>query len=121
MFIRPIFRKKGRKRHAYWALVESVRTEKGPRQRVVGYIGGLPEQPRRRRVQLVEEGQKAPQAGLFPDEDGPARYAEVIVGKVRTENARGFGGPWLALHLARTLGLDRFLAAAMPPGQVSVP
>ena len=32
MFIRPCYRKKNGKRHAYWALVESYRTERGPRQ-----------------------------------------------------------------------------------------
>ena len=43
MFIRPCYRKKNGKRHAYWALVESYRTERGPRQRVVAYLGQLDE------------------------------------------------------------------------------
>ena len=33
MFVRPCYRSKNGKRHAYWALVESYRTERGPRQR----------------------------------------------------------------------------------------
>ncbi len=33
-------------RHAYWALVESYRTERGPRQHVVAYLGELDEQGR---------------------------------------------------------------------------
>ncbi len=37
MFIRPCYRNKDGKRHAYWALVESYRTQRGPRQRVVAY------------------------------------------------------------------------------------
>ena len=37
MFIRPIYIKSKGKRLAYWALVESYRTEKGPRQRIVAY------------------------------------------------------------------------------------
>jgi transposase len=40
---------------------------------------------------------------------------------VRTENKRGFGGPWLGLHLAKIIGLDRFLAASLPRGRESVP
>ena len=31
-------------RHAYWALVESYRTERGPRPRVVAYLGQLDKQ-----------------------------------------------------------------------------
>ncbi len=41
MFIRPCYREKNGKRHAYWALVESYRTRRGPRQRVVAYLGQL--------------------------------------------------------------------------------
>ena len=43
MFIRPHYRTKNGKRHAYWALMESYRTERGPRQRVVAYLGQLDE------------------------------------------------------------------------------
>ena len=121
MFIRPCFRKKGRKRHAYWALVESVRTERGPRQRVVGYLGGLPEK-RRGRVKLVAGGERVErQASLFPGSAGSSECVEVQVGKVRTENPRGFGGPWLGLQLVKMLGLDGFLAAALSDGGKSTP
>jgi hypothetical protein len=121
MFIRPCYRRKNGKRHAYWALVESVRTEKGPRQRIVGYLGGLPEKPRRR-VKWSADGKRVEgQASLFPEEDSEAEWAEVEVGKVRTENARGFGGPWLGLQLVKVLGLDDFLSASLPSGKESVP
>ncbi|VAX38019.1 hypothetical protein MNBD_PLANCTO02-1029, partial [hydrothermal vent metagenome] len=43
MFIRPINVTKNGKRHAYWSLVESHRTERGPRQRVVAYLGKIDE------------------------------------------------------------------------------
>jgi len=46
MFVRPCYRKKDGKRHAYWALVESFRTDRGPRQRVVAYLGRLDEEGR---------------------------------------------------------------------------
>ena len=46
MFIRPCYRRKNGKNHAYWALVESYRTERGPRQRVVSYLGQLRESER---------------------------------------------------------------------------
>jgi len=43
MYVRRCYRQKNGKRHAYWALVESYRTARGPRQRVVAYLGELTE------------------------------------------------------------------------------
>lgn len=41
MFLRRYERRKNGKPHTYWALVESYRTAKGSRQRVVAYLGEL--------------------------------------------------------------------------------
>jgi hypothetical protein len=41
MFLRRCVRRKNGKRHTYWALVESYRTGRGWRQRVVAYLGEL--------------------------------------------------------------------------------
>ena len=41
MLLRRYQRKKDGKVHSYWALVESYRTAKGSRQRVVSYLGEL--------------------------------------------------------------------------------
>ena len=41
MFVRPGYRRKNGKRHVNWALVESYRTARGPRQRVVVYLGDM--------------------------------------------------------------------------------
>ena len=43
MFLRQYFKKKDGRRHAYWGLVESYRTERGPRQRVVAWLGLMDE------------------------------------------------------------------------------
>jgi len=43
MFLRRCKRRKNGKDHTYWALVESVRTERGSRQRIVAYLGELAE------------------------------------------------------------------------------
>jgi len=43
MFLRPHYRTLDSKRQAHWSLVESVRTQRGPRQRVVAYLSGLDE------------------------------------------------------------------------------
>ena len=46
MYLRRCYRDKDGKRHAYWALVESNRTARGPRQRVVAWLGAMDEQGR---------------------------------------------------------------------------
>ena len=43
MFVRQCYLNKNGRRHAYWALVESYRTDRGPRQRTVAYLGQLDE------------------------------------------------------------------------------
>jgi len=47
MFIRPCYKKSNGKKLAYWALVESYRTAKGPRQHIVAYLGQLKDTTRR--------------------------------------------------------------------------
>jgi hypothetical protein len=41
MFLRPHYRKRDGRREAYWVLVESYRTERGPRQRTVAYLARI--------------------------------------------------------------------------------
>ena len=41
MFLRRYTRTKSGKTHSYYALVESMRTDDGPRQRVVAHLGEL--------------------------------------------------------------------------------
>ncbi len=55
MFIRPYFRTINGTRRAYWALVESYRSERGPRQRIVAWLGQLDEAGRLGVKQAAEE------------------------------------------------------------------
>lgn len=122
MFIRQCYRRKNGKRHAYWALVESYRTERGPRQRVVAWLGQMDEAGRLG-VHEAATGRSdsARQRHLF-DADQPApRWMEVDASAVRVENSRQFGGPWLALELIDTLGLVEFFERVMPPARSKVP
>ena len=118
MFIRSCYRKKNGKRHAYWALMESYRTERGPRQRVVAYLGRLDE-AERLGVQHAAEGTTDSQQARF-DKPEP-QWVEVDTSAVRVENDRAFGGPWLALGLIHKLGLDQFLKRTIPSGREDVP
>jgi len=140
MFLRQCFRNKDGKRHAYWALVESYRTDTGPRQRVVAWLGKLDEAGRLGIEQaardasslLVKEPTTTPsehQLSLFDqqgdeksDADKPVQpqWIEVNASGVRVENCRQFGGPWLALEVVRKLQLDEFLKRVMPQGREHV-
>jgi transposase len=119
MFIRPCYRMKNGKRHAYWALMESRRTERGPRQRVVAYLGQLDESLREGVKQAAEGKQGSHQKRLF-DEVRP-QWVEVDVKRVRVENRCDFGGPWLGLQLVDQLGLKEFLDRTIPSGREEIP
>src|SRR5512139_695779 len=119
MFIRPCYRRKNGKRHAYWALMESYRTERGPRQRVVAYLGQL-EEPDREGVKRTAEGKRGARQKRFFDGVRPS-WVEVDVKRVRVENRRDFGGPWLGLQLVEQLGLKDFFQGVMPAGQEDIP
>jgi transposase len=122
MFIRPCFRRKNGKRHAYWALVESYRSQRGPRQRVVAYLGELDEQGRLGVQQAAEEpqGSADAQQQLFVQEEVSPRYVQVDTAAVRVEHVRAFGGPWLGWQLIRRIGLDGFLNKTIPVGDEQI-
>ena len=54
MYLRPHSRGKDGKVHAYWSLVETVRTPDGPRQRTLCYLGELNSSAQARWVKTVE-------------------------------------------------------------------
>jgi transposase len=123
MFLRPHFRRRNGKREAYWALVESYRTERGPRQRTVAYLGLMDEAGRLGVEQAADPPHAATeqQQRLFVETTAEPRFVEIDRTRVRVENCRQFGGPWLALELVKQLGLDEFLRKALPPGRERVP
>ena len=118
MFIRQCFRTKNGKRHGYWALVESYRTERGPRQRVIAWLGRIDEQGRLGVQQAAEPRSRPRQKSLFPQPE--PKWVEVDVAAVRVEDCRQFGGPWIALELIKRLGLDEFFARVIPAGREAV-
>ena len=127
MFLRRCERRKNGKRHTYWALVESYRTARGSRQRMVAYLGELKPSERSGWAQLGRSlsGKKKPQRSLFdpPDYEEPPEEETVLVRLkgVKLERVRDFGDVWMAWGLWRLLGLDRLLAELIPRGQEEVP
>ena len=119
MYLRPCYRRKNGKRHAYWALMESYRTERGPRQRVVAYLGQLDERGRLGVKAAAEGRRRSRQKRLF--DDVQPQWVEVDASRVRVENCRDFGGPWLGLELVRRLELQEFLRRTIPEGREKIP
>jgi transposase len=121
MFLRPTYVWKNGRRDAYWRLVESYRTERGPRQRTVAYLGQIDEAGRLGVQEAAEPHGPSRQRRLFAESQTEPRFVEVDRAGVRVENCRQFGGVWLALELVKKLGLHEFLKQVLPRGQVDVP
>ena len=118
MYIRRINRKKDGKDHFYWALVESRRTTRGPRQHTVAYLGEM-DKAGRIGVKLAAENRRGHQSDLF-DTTKP-KWVEVNIRAVRTERTRDFGEIWLALELLKRLGLYDFFHQIMPKKRERIP
>jgi len=140
MFLRRFQKRKNGKSHAYWALVETYRTAKGPRQRIVAYLGELKESEQSGWAQLSAklnqdvasaDQQKPSQVQQFLFDPEPrGDDIEAALGSqpvlvdlkgIRLERTRDFGDVWLAWGLWRLLGLDVLLAKEMPRGRAAVP
>jgi hypothetical protein len=128
MFLRRYVRTKAGKKHAYFALVESVRTDAGPRQQVVAYLGELnADQERRWQRTVVFHNRQgdAQQLRLFPDDDTVPLPDDPDVVRVRVKeigwtNARRFGDVFLARWLWNLLDLDAIVQRHIPPGKETV-
>jgi hypothetical protein len=119
MFLRRHSRSKDGKAHAYWSLVETVRTADGPRQRTLCYWGELNDSAQARWLKTLEvfnaQGESR-QLKLFPsDIEAPAdaAVARVRLEQVRLERSRRFGDGLLGLELWKQLELDGFWEALL--------
>jgi hypothetical protein len=120
MFIKRCTRNKNGKPHAYWQLVESYRTVRGPRHRTIAYLGELSACEKhgwaRLGAQLDSKAASKAQQQLLlfeslsgPDDTEPVPdQVEVNLKSIRVRNTRDFGDVYLALTLWRALGLDEF-------------
>ncbi len=131
MFLRKKRKVSSGENYEYWSLCETVRTAKGPRQRVVATLGKLDEEETRSGWEdvdaLLAGGQplKARQMELCDQgrECGPefrSPWEKVDVAAVSVERVRDFGEVYLALALWRRLGLDCLLGELMESGREAV-
>ena len=119
--------------YSYWNLCETVRTARGPRQRVVASLGKLDE------AQIAglkggwddlpallrgEVPARQPVTGHLPGFEPagapPAQWEQVDVRGLRVERTRDFGESYLALALWHRLKLDELLAGLLPAGREAV-
>jgi transposase len=130
MFLRRCERAKNGKKHIYWALVESIRTAKGSRQRVVAYLGELKAGEQSGWAQLGRRMRERdrPQPSLFDPphgeesaDDANDELVQVELKGIRLERLRDFGDVWLAWGLWRLLEIDTLLSQAIEPGREDVP
>src|SRR6516164_2112935 len=128
MFLRRYTRNKDGKTHTYYALVESVRTEAGPRQHVVAYLGELNHDQERRWQRTVvfhnRQGEER-QLRLFPDAEPVPLPDDPDIVRVRLSavgwtNPRRFGDVWLGLWLWKFLHLDEVVDRHVPQGKETV-
>src|ERR1017187_5291522 len=119
MYLRRCYRKKDGKRHGYWALVESYRSSRGPRQRVVAYLGEMDAAGRLGVHQQAAGAGVVAQRGLFRDIE--PQWVEVDLKRIAVERRQAFGGPWLGLELCRQVGLSDFLERTLPAGREQIP
>ncbi|MGH8338369.1 MAG: IS1634 family transposase, partial [Gammaproteobacteria bacterium] len=124
MFLRRCFKTTQGRRHAYWAVVKSARTARGPRQEVMAYLGQLDEANRLgvQRTARAAVGERVDDSPKLFDDAAPApRHVEIDTQQIRVENLRSFGGEWLALRLIDRLGLRKFLREKIEPGREEIP
>jgi hypothetical protein len=83
------------------------RTEKGTRQRIIGYIGDVTSRQAKKIAQSADVPCESVQQDFFSPEELP-EIATVEPRKTRTERQRQFGGVWLGNKLFETLGVDDY-------------
>ena len=128
MVLRRYHRTKDGKTHTYYALVESIRTEAGPRQRVVAHLGELNQDQERRWQRTVvfhnRQGEDR-QLRLFPDDDqgdlpDDPDVVRISLKSVGWANPRRFGDVWMGLWLWRYLKLDEIVDRHVPQGKETI-
>jgi transposase len=122
MYLRRHSKRKKNGSYEYWSLVETTRTARGPRQRIVASIGKLPGLDKEERigweeVRRIVQGIHSRQITLFNEEPGTVpEWARVNLSKISVENIRQFGDTYLGLLLWKKLELDKLFEKLQPAG-----
>ena len=125
MYLRRNLRRRGKGKFVYWTLVESIRTERGPRQRIVATIGKLPGLKKEERVGWEEiarvlNGKPKSEIDLFKEEDDVPEWANVNTRGVKVERLREFGSVYLGIILWKRLKLDDIFEKLQKQGREEI-
>lgn len=121
MFLKKQKRFKDGKDHVYWSLMETERTDKGPRHRLICYLGELNSSQNkswRKAIKVFNDGGQEEQLELFPSETAPDDEENVVkidLKSVQLERAREFGAIYTGLEMWKKLGLDKFWEDKIDP------
>lgn len=126
MFLRRNRRKIRGADYDYWTLVECVRTERGPRQRVVATIGKLSGSEDEERVGWesigrILSGEGPREADLFEKQPDVPEWAMVNTRGIQIERMRRFGDVYLGLALWKRLKLDEIFEKLHEEGREDIP
>lgn len=120
MFLKDHPRQKDGKKHHYYSLCETIRTENGPRHRRVCYLGELNTDAQsawRKTVEVLDADGQTRQLTLWADSAGNTNGAEaeatIRLRGVRWERPREFGAVYAGWVLWKRLGLDAFYQKAI--------
>jgi len=120
MFLKKHNRFKDGKDHIYWTLMETERTDKGPRHRLLCYLGELNTSQKKSWHKIIkvfnDEGEEE-QLTLFPSDNAPEDkdIVKISLKSVCLQRAREFGSVFTALQLWERLGLDKFWKDKIDP------
>jgi transposase len=109
-----------------WTLVESIRTAKGPRQRIVATLGKLPGLDKEEligweHIREVIDGKQRLKGSFFEQEPEVPEWAEVRLRNVSIERLRQFGDVYLGLLLWKKLMLDDIFEKIEDSGKETIP
>jgi hypothetical protein len=112
--------------YGYWSLVESIRTARGPRQRIVATIGKLPGLDKEERIGWEEisrvlSGKPIHQDSLLETSEEPPSWATMDIKRVIVERLRSFSDIYLARLLWQQLGFADFCGQHMSEGREAIP
>ena len=106
--------------YAYWQLVETRRTARGPRQHIVAYLGDMNEPGRLGITEAARGNDGAHQERLLGPSVTP-EWVEVDTARLRVERVRDFGAYWVGCQVLERLGLRAFLDGVLGRGREEVP
>lgn len=125
MYLRRNRRKIRGADYEYWSLVESIRTARGPRQRIVATIGKLPGLDEEEKVgwEAIRQdldGKGILRGTLFEKEPEVPQWARIEVRGVQVERIRQFGDVYVGLLLWNKLRLGEIFTSLEGRGREDV-